>query len=195
MGYRTKNLVTKRGDNKTKNRHGTTALHLAAKDTEILKIALALYPENHRPDALMVKNKYGDTILHKVVSNSGSLTAIIALVPVNQRLEAMMIQNKDGKTMLDSIVHDPKKLKTILTLLPTEIDYSNKNKEQTVLSSNIDILRISQIRLSFLSTAKENNSDQASKQETDLDPDILKILEKERIYEERLLSLGKEKLG
>ncbi|KTD56824.1 hypothetical protein Lsai_1937 [Legionella sainthelensi] len=106
-----------------------------------------------------------------------------------------MIQNKDGKTMLDSIVHDPKKLKTILTLLPTEIDYSNKNKEQTVLSSNIDILRISQIRLSFLSTAKENNSDQASKQETDLDPDILKILEKERIYEERLLSLGKEKLG
>ncbi|WP_128129716.1 hypothetical protein [Legionella sainthelensi] len=65
--------------------------------------------------------------------------------------------------MLDSIVHDPKNLKTILALLPTEIHYSNKNKEQTVLSSNIDILRISQIRPSFFSTAKENNSDKASK--------------------------------
>ncbi|AUH72563.2 ankyrin repeat domain-containing protein [Legionella sainthelensi] len=177
------------------NKYGDTALNNATNNPESLKTTLALLPENQRLEALMVKNKYGDTILHKVVSNSGSLTAIIALVPVNQRLEAMMIQNKDGKSMLDSIVHDPKNLKTILALLPTEIHYSNKNKEQTVLSSNIDILRISQIRSSFFSTAKENNSDKASKKETDLDPDILKILEKEKIYEERLLSLGKEKLG
>ncbi|WP_115712218.1 ankyrin repeat domain-containing protein [Legionella sainthelensi] len=141
------------------------------------------------------KNQKGETLIHLAANDYESLKTILALHPENKRLEAVMIQNKDGKPMLDSIVHDPKNLKTILALLPTEIHYSNKNKEQTVLSSNIDILRISQISPSFFSTAKENNSDKASKKETDLDPDILKILEKEKIYEECLLSLGKEKLG
>ncbi|KTD57029.1 Ankyrin repeat protein [Legionella santicrucis] len=140
------------------NKYGDTALYNATNNPGSLKTTLALLPENRRFEAVMLQNKYGDTALHNAANNPESLKTMLKLLPENQRLEAMMIKNKAGKPMLDSLVNDPKNLKTILALLPTGIDYSNKNKEQTVLSSNKDILRIPQNRSSFFSTAQENNT-------------------------------------
>ncbi|WP_193392732.1 ankyrin repeat domain-containing protein, partial [Legionella santicrucis] len=141
-----------------KNAYGNTVLHeAAARNSESLKTILELLPENQRLDAMMIQDNYGNTVLHKAANNAESLKTILALYPENQRLEAVRVKNKYGTTVL--YLANAESLKIIRALLTTETDCNSENKEQAVLPSNQDILRIPQNRPSFFLIAKENNSD------------------------------------
>ncbi|WP_133134259.1 ankyrin repeat domain-containing protein [Legionella santicrucis] len=118
LGIAQKILSQKEVAIKQQNRYGTTALHLAAKNAEILKAALALYPENKRLEAVMIQNENSKTVLHNAATNHESLKIILALLPENQRLEGVMIQSQYGDTVLHLAATNAGSLKTILALLP-----------------------------------------------------------------------------
>ncbi|KTD55854.1 Ankyrin repeats (3 copies) [Legionella santicrucis] len=101
-----------------KDKHGETALHLAADNFEILKAILALLPENKRLETIKVKNENGETALHLAAEHPESLKIILELYPENQRLEAMMIQDEDDRSGLHYAADNHESLKIILELLP-----------------------------------------------------------------------------
>ncbi|VEH34628.1 ankyrin repeat domain-containing protein [Legionella sainthelensi] len=103
---------------KQKNRHGETALHLAADNSETLKAILALLLENQGLEAVMVQSKEGNTVFHYAADTPESLKIILVSLPENQRLEAVMVQSKEGNTVLHEAANTPESLKTILELLP-----------------------------------------------------------------------------
>ncbi|WP_133134289.1 ankyrin repeat domain-containing protein [Legionella santicrucis] len=140
-----------------KDNYGYTALHWFA-NAAILKTLLGLLPENQRLEAVIIQNERGETTLHRAASNAEGLKTLLGLLPENQRLEAVRTKNKFGNTVLDRAADNSECLKTIQALLPAKTDYSSENKEQVVLPSNKDILRIPQNRSSFFSIAQENNT-------------------------------------
>ncbi|AUH72581.2 ankyrin repeat domain-containing protein [Legionella sainthelensi] len=118
LGIAQKILTQKGVAIKQKNRHGETALHLAADNSETLKAILALLLVNQGLESVMVQSKEGNTVFHYAADTPESLKIILASLPENQRLEAVMVQSKEGNTVLHEAANTPESLKTILELLP-----------------------------------------------------------------------------
>ncbi|WP_115705968.1 ankyrin repeat domain-containing protein [Legionella sainthelensi] len=101
-----------------KNQKGETLIHLAANNSESLKIILALHPENKRLEAVMIQDNYGYTAFHEAADTPESLKTILELYPENQRLEAVTVKSNKGDTALHNAAMSPESLRTILGLLP-----------------------------------------------------------------------------
>jgi len=127
---------------------GQTVLHAAAKDPDLLKVMLALYPNEQRLEAVKEKNEMDSSVLHFSARNPESLRIILAIYPEEERLIALNEKDKYGATVLHKTIGNPESLKLILSTYPETIKEKD-NTGRTALASAVNGNQLDSLQIIF----------------------------------------------